>query len=118
MSDGNGFPERRGTHAQRLVTYYLLFFIDIESRSVYIAGITPHPDNRWMSQVARNVTDTENGFLRGKRYLILDRDTKYSAEFRNALDREGINLIRLPPRSTEFECVRGTRFVRSINPSA
>jgi putative transposase len=37
-----------------------------------------------MSQVARNVTDAENGFLRGKRYLILDRDTKYSAEFRNA----------------------------------
>ena len=37
------------------------------------------PDNRWMAQVARNVTDLEEGFFRGKRYLILDRDTKYSS---------------------------------------
>ena len=98
-----------------LVTYYLLFFIDIASRSVHVAGITPHPDNRWMSQIARNVTDAEDGFLRGKRYLILDRDTKYSAEFRNALDREGIHLIRLPPSAAipEFECVRGT--LRALN---
>lgn len=96
-----------------LVTYYLLFFIDIASRSVHVAGITPHPDNRWMTQIARNVTDTEDGFLRGKRYLILDRDTKYSAEFRNALDREGIHLIRLPPRSPNLNAF-AERFVRSI----
>src|SRR3982074_2716383 len=44
-----------------LVTYYVLFFIDIASRSVHIAGITPHPDNRWMTQIARNVTDVEDG---------------------------------------------------------
>jgi putative transposase len=44
-----------------LATYYVHFFIDIASRSVHIAGITPHPDNRWMMQVARNVTDAENG---------------------------------------------------------
>ena len=74
-----------------LVTYYILFFIDIGSRSVHIAGITPHPDNRWMTQIARNVTDTEDGVLRGTRYLILDRDTKYSDEFRNALVREGLH---------------------------
>jgi putative transposase len=66
-----------------LVTYYVLFFIDIASRSVHIAGITPHPDNRWMTQIARNVTDVDEGFLRGTRYLILDR--------------EGVRLIRLPP---------------------
>ena len=41
-----------------LVTYYILFFIDLASRSVHIAGITPHPDNRWMTQIARNVTQT------------------------------------------------------------
>jgi len=76
-----------------------LFFIDIASRSVHVAGFTPHPDNRWMTQIARNVTDTEDGFLRGTRYLILDRDTKYSDEFRNALIREGIHLVRLPPQS-------------------
>ena len=96
-----------------LVTYYILFFIDIASRSVHIAGITPHPDNRWMTQIARNVTDTEGGFLRGTRYLILDRDTKYSDEFRKALDREGIRLIRLPPRSPNLNAF-AERFVRSI----
>lgn len=96
-----------------LVTYYILFFIDIASRSVHIAGITPHPDNRWMTQIARNVTDTEDGFLCGTRYLILDRDTKYSDEFRSTLVREGIHLIRLPPRSPNLNAF-AERFVRSI----
>ena len=96
-----------------LVTHYVPFFIDIASRSVHIAGVTPHPDNRWMTQIARNLTDTESGFLRGARYLILDRDTKYSAEFRNALDREGIHLIRLPPRSPNLNAF-AERFVRSV----
>src|ERR1700732_788925 len=96
-----------------LVTYYILFFIDIASRSVHIAGITPHPDNRWMTQIARNVTDAEDGILRGKRYLILDRDTKYTDEFRNVLVREGIHLIRLPPRSPNLNAF-AERFVRSI----
>jgi putative transposase len=59
-----------------LVTYYILFFVDIASRSVHIAGVTPHRDNRWMTQIARNVMDVEEGFLRGARYLILDRDTR------------------------------------------
>ncbi|MEP7243898.1 MAG: integrase core domain-containing protein [Gammaproteobacteria bacterium] len=96
-----------------LVTHYVLFFVDIASRSVHIAGVTAHPDNRWMTQIARNLTDTENGFLRGARYLILDRDTKYSSEFRNALDREGIHLIRLPARSPNLKAY-AERFVRSI----
>jgi transposase InsO family protein len=96
-----------------LVTHYVLFFIDIASRSVHISGVTPHPDNRWMTQIARNLTDTESGFLRGARYLILDRDTKYSAEFRNVLDREGIHLIRPPPRSPNLNAF-AERFVRSI----
>src|SRR5271170_3311681 len=72
-----------------LVTQYILFFIDIASRSVHIAGITPHPDNSWMTQIARNITDVSNGVLRDKRYLLLDRDTKYSDAFRGILVREG-----------------------------
>jgi transposase InsO family protein len=96
-----------------LVTYYVLFFIDIASRSVHIAGITPHPDNRWMAQIARNVTDVEDGFLRGTRHLILDRDRKYTDEFRKVLVREGNYLIRLPPRSPNLNAF-AERFVRSI----
>jgi len=82
-----------------LVTYYVLFFINVDSRSVQIAGVTPHPDSTWMMQVARSITDVGDGFPRGKRYLILDRDAKYTAEFRGFLAREGTQIIRLPPRS-------------------
>lgn len=95
-----------------LVTYYILFFIDIASRSVHIAGITPHPTTDWMVQIARNSTD-EDGFLRGKRYLILDRDAKYCDEFRRALGREGLEVIRLPPKSPNLNAF-AERFVRSI----
>ena len=60
-----------------LVTYYVLFFIQLESRKVEVSGITPHPNERWMKQIARNVTMDEWGFLNNCRYLIHDRDTKY-----------------------------------------
>ena len=96
-----------------LVTHYVLFFIDIASRAVKIAGITAHPDDRWMMQIARSVTDMDDGFLHGKRYLILDRDAKYSDGFRNVLLREGIHVIRLPPRSPNLHAF-AERFVRSI----
>ena len=86
-----------------LVTHYVIFFIDIATRSVHIAGITTNPGTSWMMQVARNLTDIDDGFLRGKRYLILDRDTKYSDAFRSFLVREGIKIIRLPPRSPNLK---------------
>lgn len=57
-----------------------------------------HPDNLWMAQIARNITDVSNGFLRRKRCLSLDRDTKYCDAFCGILTREGIEAISLPPR--------------------
>jgi putative transposase len=96
-----------------LITYYLLFFIDIASRKVHVAGITPHPDNTWMTQIARNVTDTHDGFLRDTRYLIMDRDTKYSDAFRGIITRAGPDVVRLPPRSPNLNAF-AERFVRSI----
>jgi putative transposase len=64
-----------------LVTHYVLFFIHLESRRVDIAGITVHPDERWMQQMARNVTMEGCGALRDCRYLLHDRDTKYTQSF-------------------------------------
>jgi len=55
----------------------------------------------------------DGGFLCGKRYLILDRDAKHSDGFRNVLVREGIDVIRLPPRSPNLNAF-AERFVRSI----
>ena len=59
-----------------LVTYDVLCFIHLESRRVAIAGITPHPNERWMVQMAKRVTMDEGGFLQQGRYLLHDRDAK------------------------------------------
>ena len=96
-----------------LVTYHVLFVIELASRSVHIAGITTNPNEPWMMQVARNLTDTFDGFLRDKSILLLDRDTKYSTAFRRLLEDDGIEVIRLPPRSPNLKAF-AERFVRSI----
>jgi hypothetical protein len=64
------------------------------------------------TQVARNLTDGVDGFLRGKRYLIHDRDPLYTIEFREALAGEGIKTIRLPARSPSLNAY-AERFVRT-----
>jgi putative transposase len=66
-----------------------------------------------MLQVSRNLIDVESGALRDKRFLIVDRDAKYSATFRQTLEREGIGVIRLPPRSPNLNAY-AERFVRSV----
>jgi transposase InsO family protein len=98
---------------QGLVTHYLLFVISLADRAVKIAGITTHPDESWMLQIARNVTDSQAGALHSKRYLIIDRDTKYSEQFRRLIRDAGTNVIRLPPRSPNLNAY-AERFVRSI----
>src|SRR5437879_88812 len=69
-----------------LVTYYVLFFLHLGSRQVQVAGVTPHPNEAWMIQVARNVTMEEWGFLSPGQYLIHDRDTKFCAAFQQIID--------------------------------
>jgi putative transposase len=66
-----------------------------------------------MMQVARNVTDLGDGILRDKRYLILDRDAKYTEGFCGALSREGVEVIRLPVRAPNLNAY-AERFVRTI----
>ena len=60
-----------------LVTYYVLFFLHLGSRKVHVAGVTTHPNEAWMVQMACNVTMEEWGFLAPGQYLIHDRDGKY-----------------------------------------
>jgi putative transposase len=62
-----------------LVTYYVLFVIELANRIVHIGGITTQPNDGRVLQVARNLTDQFSGFLMGKSHLIVDRDTKYTA---------------------------------------
>ena len=86
-----------------LVTYYILFLISIANRIVEIAGITTRPDEAWMLQMGRNLTDSESGVLASKRYLIVDRDTKYTEQFRKLIENSGTEVIRLPPMSPNLK---------------
>ncbi len=94
----------------------MLFFIKLSSRGVHIAGITPQPHGDWIKQIARNLTDPIDGFLLGTRYLIMDRDTIFTKEFRSYLKQEGVKAVRLPPRSPNLNAY-AERFVRTIKES-
>jgi putative transposase len=96
-----------------LVTYYVLFFIHLESRRVDIAGVTVHPDERWMQQMARNVTMEGCGALRDCRYLLHDRDTKYTESFRAIIASGQVEPLVLPPRSPNLNAY-AERWVRSV----
>ena len=96
-----------------LVTYYVLFFIHLESRRVNIAGITVHPDERWMQQIARSVTMEGCGALRDCRYLLHDRDTKYTHSFRAIIASGQVEPLVLPARSPNLNAY-AERWVRSV----
>jgi transposase InsO family protein len=82
-----------------LVTFYLLFVMEVATRRVHFAGATCSPEEVWMKQAARNMTDGLDGFVVGKRYLLMDRDAKFCAGFRNTLREAGVKAVRLPPQS-------------------
>ena len=96
-----------------LVTYYVLFSIHLESRRVDIAGITLHPDEPWMKQIARNVTMEGSGILRDCRYLLHDRDTKYTQSFRAIIASGQVEPMALPARSPNLNAY-AERWVRSV----
>lgn len=96
-----------------LVTYYLLFVMELASRRVSFAGCTLSPDGAWMNQVARNLTDSIDGILNDSRYLLMDRDTKYSEAFCNVLEQENIKCLQLPPKSPNLNA-HIERFMRTI----
>jgi putative transposase len=79
-----------------LKTIYVLFVIDLESRRVHLAGLTTNPNEAFMAQVARNLTDCMDGFLRGHRFLICDRDTKFTKQFKQALKAAGVEVVLTP----------------------
>src|SRR5262252_3173974 len=78
-----------------------------------VAGITRHPDQEWMEQMARNVTMEDAGFLIQKRYLLHDRDSKYCASFREVVEAGGVKPLALPPRRPNLNAY-AERWVRSV----
>src|SRR5215472_2583249 len=82
-----------------LQRYIVLFFIELSTRRIEVAGIASEANGLWMSQIARNISDAVDGILNGKRYLIHDRDPLFTAEFLSVLADSGVKSVKLPPRS-------------------
>lgn len=96
-----------------LVQYYVLVVIDLSTRQVEVAGTTTSPHTAFMRQVTRNLTDADDGFFRGASHLIMGRDSKFSTDFRDLNEDEGIEPVRLPPRSPNLNAY-AERVIRSI----
>jgi transposase InsO family protein len=92
-----------------LKTYYVLFFLELKSRRVHFACLTTNPTDVFMGKAAEGAA----GFLQGCRYLIHDRDTKYSLRFKIVMEAAGVGLIRTPFQAPNANAY-AERFVRSI----
>ncbi len=99
-----------------LQRFVVLFFIELSTRKVEIAGIATAANGLWMSQIGRNLTDAVDGILHGKRYLIHDRDPLFTADFLRMLADVGVKSVKLPSRSPNLNA-HAERFVRSIKES-
>jgi putative transposase len=96
-----------------LATYYVLFFLHLETRRVTLAGITQHPTEEWMVQMARRAVDDIDGTLLPIRFVLHDRDSKFCASFQDTLRSAGIQPLSLPARSPNLNAF-AERWVRSI----
>jgi putative transposase len=92
---------------------YVLFFIELDTRKVFVTGVTAHPTGAWVVQEARNLSDELAQRPRPVKFLIRDRDTKFTTNFDEVFGSEGIRIIRTPiraPRANTF----AERFVGTI----
>ena len=96
-----------------LVKYMVLVVIDYSTRKVEIAGIIPQANGDWMKQIARNLTDPMNGFLKDKKFLVHDRDPLFTKEFRAILRAGGVKCVKTTVASPNLNPFV-ERFIRSI----
>jgi transposase InsO family protein len=99
-----------------LQRFIVLFFIQLSTRKVEIAGIASVANGLWMSQIGRNLTDALDGILKGKRYLIHDRDPLFTTKFLDILADVSVKSVKLPARSPNPNA-HAERFVRTIEES-
>ncbi|MDB4419507.1 integrase core domain-containing protein [Rubripirellula sp.] len=85
-----------------LTTFHLLFTMELKTRRVNFARCTTNPNGAWMKAIARELTNHGDGFLKSKKYFIMDRDATFSKSFCASLGREGVKPVRSPPRTPNF----------------
>jgi len=95
------------------VRYMVFFVIEIKTRAVEIAGIEVDPGGEWMKQVARNLTDPVDGFLRGATHLIHDRDPLFTEAFTTILRTGSVTCVKIPAQSPNCN-PHAERFVKTI----
>ena len=95
------------------VRYLVFFVIAVKTRAVEIAGIGMNPDGEWIEQMARNLTDVVDGFLREAKYLIHDRDPLYAEGFREILRDRGVACVKIQAQSPNCSPY-AERFVKTI----
>ena len=92
---------------------YVLFFIELGSRRVHLAGCTAHPDVAWVTQQARQVSWGLVGWKEPVRFLIRDRDRKFTSRFDAVFEGQGVRVVRTPVQAPEANGI-AERFVRTV----
>jgi putative transposase len=96
-----------------LVRFHVFFVMEVARRRVHIAGISASPQGAWMEQLARNLTDPGDGFLRHCKMLLHDRDSLFTRRFDSILSSAGVKPVILPARSPNLNAY-AERFVKSV----
>ena len=92
---------------------YVLFFIELGSRRVHLARCTAHPDEGWVTQQARQVTWGLGEREEPVRFLIRDRDCKFTSRFAAVFEAQGVRVVRTPVHTPEANAI-AERFVRTV----